>query len=42
MRDWISDWKRWSRAERCFADVLAILALAFPLGILISAGRIGI
>jgi hypothetical protein len=42
MRDWMSDWKRWSRGERCFAIVLVILALALPLGLLISAGRIGI
>jgi hypothetical protein len=42
MRDWILDWKRWSRAERCFAVALAILALGFPLGLLISVGRIGI
>jgi hypothetical protein len=41
MRDWIADWKRWSRAERCFAIALLVLALALPLGLLIG-GRIGI
>jgi hypothetical protein len=38
MRDWISDWKRWSRAERCFAIALVILALVIPLGLLIGGG----
>ena len=42
MRDWISDWKRWSRAERCFAIMLFIIALALPLGLLIVGERIGI
>jgi len=39
MQDWISDWKRWSRAERCFAVALVILSLVIPLGVLIG-GRI--
>jgi hypothetical protein len=39
MKDWISDWKRWSRAERCFAIALVILSLVIPLGVLIG-GRI--
>jgi hypothetical protein len=38
MQDWISDWKRWSRAERCFAIVLVILSLVIPLGLLIRGG----
>jgi hypothetical protein len=41
MQDWISDWKRWSRAERCFAIVLVILSLVIPLGFLIGGGRLG-
>jgi hypothetical protein len=41
MRDWISDWKRWSGAERCFAVMLVIIALVLPLGLLIVGGRIG-
>jgi hypothetical protein len=39
MRDWISDWKKWSRAERCFAIMLIIIALVLPL--LIVGERIG-
>jgi len=42
MGDWISDWKRWSRAERCFAIMLLIIALVLPLGLLIVGERIGI
>jgi hypothetical protein len=42
MRDWVSDWKRWSRAERWFAVALVVLALALPLGMLIGSIRIGI
>ena len=41
MQDWISDWKRWSRAERCFAIALVILSLVVPLGLLIGGGIIG-
>jgi hypothetical protein len=41
MQDWISDWKRWSKAERCFAIVLVILSLVVPLGLLIRGGIIG-
>jgi hypothetical protein len=36
MRDWIADWKRWSRAERCFAIALIILGLVIPLGLLVG------
>jgi hypothetical protein len=38
MQDWISDWKRWSRAERCFAIALVILSL----GLLIGGHIVGI
>jgi hypothetical protein len=41
MQDWISDWKKWSRAERCFAIVLIVLALTIPLGLLIRGGISG-
>jgi hypothetical protein len=36
MRDWIADWKRWSRTERCFAIAFGILSLVIPLGLLIG------
>jgi len=42
MRDLISDWKKWSRAERCFAIMLVIIALVVPLGMVIVGERIGI
>jgi len=32
MRDFIADWKRWSRAERVLAIVVALLMIALPLG----------
>ena len=41
MQDWVSDWKRWSRAERCFAVVLVIVALMIPLGVLFRGGISG-
>jgi hypothetical protein len=41
MRDWISDWKKWSRAERCLAILLVIIALVLPLGLLMVGERIG-
>ena len=41
MRDLISDWKKRSRAERCFAIMLVIIALVLPLGLLIVGERIG-
>jgi len=41
MQDWISDWKRWSRAERCFAIALVILCLMIPLGFLIGGSIAG-
>ena len=42
MQDWISDWKKWSRAERCFAIALVILSLVIPFGLLVGGGIIGI
>jgi len=38
MRDWISDWNRWSRAERFVAVALVILTLALPLGLALAGG----
>ena len=41
MRDWVSYWKKWSRAGRCFAIMLVIIAVVLPLGLLIVGERIG-
>ena len=41
MQDWVSDWKRWSRAERCFAIALIILSVVNPLGFLLGSGITG-
>ena len=41
MKDWISDWNRWSWAERCFAIALVILSFVIPLGFLIGGRMIG-
>jgi hypothetical protein len=42
MQDWISDWNRWSPAERLFAIALVILCLMIPLSFLIGGGIAGI
>jgi hypothetical protein len=36
MHDLISDWKRWSRAERCVAVALVILSLVIPFVVLVG------
>jgi len=36
MRDFVSDWKRWSRAERVLAIVVTLLMVALPLGLLLT------
>lgn len=36
MRDFVSDWKRWSRAERVLAIVVTVLMAALPLGLLVA------
>ena len=41
MRDFLADWKRWSRAERVLAVIVTTLMVALPLGLLIS-GKGGI
>jgi hypothetical protein len=41
MRDFIADWKRWSRAERVLAIVVILLMVAVPL-VLLTAGKAGI
>ena len=40
MRDFIADWKKWSRAERVFAILFALLMAVLPIGLaLASAGH---
>ena len=36
MRDWVADWKRWSRGERVLAVVVTGLMVALPLGFLLA------
>jgi len=36
MRDWIADWRRWSRAERIFAIIVMVGMIALPLGLLLT------
>jgi hypothetical protein len=42
MRDWIADWKKWNRAERALALVVALVLVALPLGLLIAGSRPGV
>ena len=40
MRDFIADWRKWSRAERVLAIIVGLLMIALPIGLaLASAGR---
>lgn len=41
MRDWMADWKRWSRAERVLAVLVAAILVALPLSLLIT-GKTGV
>ena len=41
MRDFVADWKKWSRAERVLAMVVTLLMVAVPLGLVVT-GRVGI
>jgi hypothetical protein len=41
MRDFMADWKKWSRAERVLAVVVTVMMVALPLGLLIT-GKAGI
>ena len=36
MHDFIADWKKWSRAERVFAIVMALLMIALPIGLALA------
>jgi hypothetical protein len=35
-RDWIADWNKWSRVERMFALLFALVLLALPLSLLLT------
>jgi hypothetical protein len=37
MRDWIADWRKWSRGERVLAVLVASVLVALPLGLLLAA-----
>ena len=36
MRDFVADWKKWSRAERVLAVIVVSLMVALPLGLLLT------
>ena len=42
MRDFVADWKKWSRAERVLALLVAVSLVALPLSLLIAGGKPGI
>jgi hypothetical protein len=42
MRDWISDWRKWSPAERVLAVALLMSMMAAPLGMLLGLARPGV
>ena len=36
MRDFIADWRKWSRAERVLAIVVGFLMVALPIGLALA------
>jgi hypothetical protein len=38
MRDLAADWKKWSRAERMLALVVAFTLIALPISLLVLSG----
>jgi hypothetical protein len=36
MRDFVADWKKWSRAERVLAVLVSLMMVALPLGLLLT------
>jgi hypothetical protein len=36
MRDFIADWRKWSRAERVLAIVVGLLMVALPIGLALA------
>lgn len=41
MRDFVADWKKWSRTERVLAVMMTLMLVALPLGLLLS-GKAGV
>lgn len=41
MRDWVADWKKWSRSERVLAVLVAVMLLALPFSLLLTAPKPG-
>ena len=41
MRDFVADWKRWSRGERVLAVVVTGMLVLLPLGLLLT-GKAGV
>jgi len=37
MRDFIADWRKWSRAERVLAIVVGLLMVALPIGLMLAS-----
>jgi hypothetical protein len=41
MRDFVADWKKWSRTERVLAVLVTLTLVALPLGLLLT-GKAGV
>ena len=41
MRDFVADWKKWSRTERVLAVLVTLVLVALPLGLLLT-GKAGV
>ena len=41
MRDFVADWKKWSRTERVLAVLMTLMLVALPLGLLLT-GKAGV
>jgi hypothetical protein len=41
MRDFLADWKKWSRTERVLAVLMTLMLVALPLGLLLT-GKAGV
>lgn len=41
MRDFVADWKKWSRTERVIAVLVTAMLVALPLGLLLT-GKAGV